>query len=173
MLRAADTSPPKNAAADRVEKLYNAFAVGTDAAGNAVSNRYLTKRVVDPSGYVFRVTPLAQQLPALPALTPAWQARVNTSWNVINESAQSVFAGGLLRVSLGTLGALPGYVVFAYSTDGGAHTSYQLLKPLADDRCGMTVQIPVMPGRDLFEISLSNVNDVETMAASGWQCQRA
>jgi hypothetical protein len=34
MLRAADTSPPKNAAADRVEKLYNAFAVGTDAAGN-------------------------------------------------------------------------------------------------------------------------------------------
>lgn len=146
---------------------------GTDDAGNAVSNRYLTKRVVDPSGYVFRVTPLAQQLQALPALTPAWQARVNASWNVINESAQSVFAGGLLRVSLGTLDALPGYVVFAYSTDGGAHTNYQLLKPLADDRCGMTVQIPVMPGRDLFEISMSNVNGVDTMAASGWRCQRA
>lgn len=146
---------------------------GTDDAGHPVSNRYLTKRVVDRSGYVFRVTPLAQQLKALPALAAAWQARVNTSWNVINESAQSVFAGGLLRVSLGALGALSGYVVFAYSTDGGAHTNYQLLKPLADDRCGMTVQIPVMPGRDLFEISMSNANGVETMAASGWQCQRA
>ncbi|MCA8093737.1 hypothetical protein LGM65_23090 [Burkholderia anthina] len=138
-----------------------------------VSNRYLIKRVVDRSGYVFRVTPLAQQLEALPELAPAWLARVNALWNVINESARSVFAGGLLRESLGTLGALPGYVVFAYSTDGGAHTSYRLLKPLADDRCGMSVQIPVMPGRDLFEISMSNVNGVETMAASGWRCQWA
>ncbi|WP_321806447.1 serine hydrolase domain-containing protein [Burkholderia sp. BCC1993] len=146
---------------------------GTDDAGNAVSNRYLTKRVVDGSGYVFRVTPYAQQLPALPALDAAWQARVNTSWNVINESAQSVFSGGKLRVSLGSLDALRGYVLFAYSTSGGAHFNYQLLKPLADDRCGMTVQIPVMPGRDLFEISMTNVSNVETMAASGWLCQRA
>ncbi|RKT99570.1 hypothetical protein C7H84_30315 [Burkholderia sp. Nafp2/4-1b] len=53
------------------------------------------------------------------------------------------------------------------------HFNYQLLKPLADDRCEMTVQIPVMPGRDLFEISMSNVNGVDTMAASGWRCQRA
>lgn len=146
---------------------------GTDDAGNAVSNRYLTKRVVDGSGYVFRVTPYAQQLQALPALGAAWQARVNTSWNVINESAQSVFSGGKLRVSLGSLDALPGYVVFAYSTNGGTHSNYQLLKPLGDDRCGMTVRIPVMPGRDLFEISMTNVNNVETMAASGWLCQRA
>ncbi|AFQ50582.1 serine hydrolase domain-containing protein [Burkholderia cepacia] len=146
---------------------------GTDDAGNALSNRYLTKRVVDGSGYVFRVTPYGQQLQALPALDSAWQARVNSTWNVINESAQSVLSAGMLRVSLGSLGALPGYVVFAYSTDGGTHTNYQLLKPLADDRCGMTVRVPVMPGRDLFEISMTTVNNVETMAASGWQCQRA
>jgi hypothetical protein len=31
---ASATAPPKNAAADRIEKLYNGFAVGTDAAGN-------------------------------------------------------------------------------------------------------------------------------------------
>lgn len=146
---------------------------GTDDAGNAVSNRYLTKRVIDHSGYVFRVAPYAQQLQALAALDPAWQARVNSSWNVINESAQSVSPPGKLRVSLGSLDALRGYVVFGYSADGGAHTSYQLLKPLADDRCGMSVTVPVMLGRDLFEISLTNVNDVETMAASGWLCQRA
>ncbi|QVN23599.1 serine hydrolase domain-containing protein [Burkholderia pyrrocinia] len=146
---------------------------GTDDAGNAVSNRYLTKRVVDSSGYVFRVAPYAQQLPERSALDAAWQARVNSSWNVINESVQSVSPASTLRVSLGNLDALPGYVLFGYSTNGGAHTSYQLLKPLADDRCGMSVTVPVMLGRDLFEISMTTVNGVETMAASGWLCQRA
>jgi hypothetical protein len=33
-LAATAAGPPKNAAADRVEKLYNGFAVGTDAQGN-------------------------------------------------------------------------------------------------------------------------------------------
>ncbi|MDS0862311.1 beta-lactamase family protein [Burkholderia pseudomultivorans] len=144
----------------------------TDDAGNAVTLRYLTKRILDVSSYVFRVTPFAQQLAALPTLDAAWQARVNSSWNVINESAQSV-AADKLRVSLGTLDALAGYVVFGYSTDGGVHSSYQLLKPLADDRAGMAVRVPVMPGRDLLEISFTSEGGVETMAASGWQCRRA
>jgi len=33
-IAATAAGPPKNAAADRVEKLYNGFAVGTDVAGN-------------------------------------------------------------------------------------------------------------------------------------------
>lgn len=145
---------------------------GTDAAGNAVTNRYLTRRIVDRSGYVYRAAPYGQQLKQLDGLSAAWQARVNSAWTVINESAQSVAPASRVRVSLGTVDALRGYVLFGYSING-AHTSYQFLRPLADDRCGMAVAVPVMLGRDLFEIVMTNVNNAETMAASGWQCQRA
>lgn len=145
---------------------------GTDDAGNPVSYRYLTQRTV--AGYSFTTLALAQQLKNLPPLSTAWQARMNTSWKVLNESDQSVtFQPALLQLRLGILQDLPGYVLFSASLDGGASFGLQqLLKPLADNRGGMAVRIPIEHGRDLFEISFSGTGSVETMSASGWQCQR-
>lgn len=147
---------------------------GTDDAGNPVSYQYLTQRAAH--GYVFGCMPFAQRLDdGLPALDSAWQARLNSSWNVMNESELSVvFPPAALQIRLGSVAGLPGYALFSVSRDGGKSFQYQqLLKPLADSRGGMAVRIPVDSGRDLFEISFSVENGVETMSACGWLCQRA
>jgi len=56
---------------------------------------------------------------------------------------------------------------------GGGAPQYQLLVPLADDRGGMSVKVPVLFGRDLYEISFATVNGSETMTLGGWNCAPA
>ncbi|MBH1964193.1 MAG: beta-lactamase family protein [Comamonadaceae bacterium] len=130
-------------------------ASGTDASGKAIRFRYLIQRVLPGAGLGRITLPIAQQLEPLPALSAAWQARLKSKWSPTNESAEAVSWAVTddMRVTVGTLAELPGYVLF-----GGADMGYQLLTPLADDRAGPSVKISVNHGRDLNEINFTTQN---------------
>jgi hypothetical protein len=98
--------------------------------------------------------PLDAPLPA------AWRARVGTHWKLENESPASL--AWLLdpeqNYVIEELPELPGYVMWR---DG------QLLRPLSDERAGMTVQVPVNNGRDLDELLIETRNGKETLRVGG------
>jgi CubicO group peptidase (beta-lactamase class C family) len=135
-------------------------ASGTDEDGSAFSYRYLMKRVAPGAGYAWLTLPLGQQLAALPALDDAWQARLGTQWRVTNESPTAVplVLDGNVPAVLTTLSELPGYILF-----GNDDLRYQLFVPLADDRGGMSVKVPVNFGRDLYEIRFASASDATTL----------
>lgn len=137
-----------------------AEASGTDDAGNAYRYRYLMERVTPGAGLGRITLPIAQQLAPRPALSAAWQSRMDSKWAVTNESPESVLwtLTDDPLVTISSLPELPGYILF-----GGGDLGYQLLVPLADDRGGMSVKVPVNHGRDLNEIRLAMVNGVEML----------
>ncbi|MDF3837838.1 serine hydrolase [Cupriavidus basilensis] len=137
-----------------------AEASGTDEAGNAYRYRYLMERVTPGAGYGRITLPIAQQLAPRPLLSAAWRSRMGSRWTVTNESPESVSwkLSDNPSVTIGSLVELPGYILF-----GGGSVGYQLLVPLADDRGGMSVKVPVNHGRDLNEIRFATVNGMETL----------
>lgn len=120
--------------------------------------QYLIQRVTAGAGHYRASMPIGQRLAPLPApLPPAWQGRVGTRWQPVNESADSVsLVLGDGVVSLGTLPDLPGYLMW---NDG------QLLRPDGGNRARMTVQVPVNHGRDLVEIEIQTVGGQERLRA--------
>ena len=125
---------------------------GTDNAGHAYRYRYLMERVAPGAGFERITLPIGQQLAPLPALSAAWQSRMKSRWENTNESPESVLwtVTEDPTVTIDSLPELPGYILF-----GGADLGYQLLTPLADDRGGPSVKVPVNHGRDLNEVILS------------------
>lgn len=127
---------------------------GTDKAGNAYLYRYLMVRQLANAGYAYEVAPSFQQLDATrPALDAAWQARMGSQWKVTNESPEtvrSVLTSGQLMAAISQLPQAQGYILMRNAGDSGEAT-YQMMLPLADDRAGMAVKIPVLDGRDLWE----------------------
>lgn len=144
---------------------------GTDKAGKAYSYRYLMGRTPANAGYALNLAPGFQQLDAgRPALSQAWQARMGSQWRVTNESTQTMryaLTSGVLRASISQLpGGPPGYILMRNCDDSGNPT-YQMLLPLADDRAGMAVKIPVLDGRDLWEASFTTANGTPAMTIAG------
>lgn len=133
---------------------------GTDSTGRAYRYRYLMERVAPGAGFERITLPIAQQLAPLPALSAAWQSRMKSRWENTNESPESVLwtVTEDPTVTIDSLPELPGYILF-----GGADLGYQLLTPLADDRGGPSVKVPVNHGRDLNEIILSTEGGVAVL----------
>lgn len=133
---------------------------GTDHAGHAYRYRYLVQRIVRGAGFERDTWPIGQQLAPLPVLSAAWQSRMTSRWQKMNESPESVAwtVTDDSTVTIDSLAELPGYILV-----GGGSLGYQLLTPLADDRGGPSVKVPVIYGRDLNEINLSIVDGVEVL----------
>lgn len=147
----------------------------TDDEGKPFSYRYLMMRYVAGAGYNYITLPMGQQLsgpqlPALPALDSAWQARMGIVWSLINQSPDSLPSqfSGPLQATLSAPAWLPGYILLHNNDYDLGAPQYQLLVPLADDRGGMAVKVPVIQGRDLQEISFSSTNGVPTMTIGSW-----
>ncbi|WP_304589915.1 serine hydrolase domain-containing protein [Burkholderia anthina] len=140
-------------------------ASGTDSNGQAYRYRYLLKRALFGAGYATVVTPEAQQLASpqsasAPELSAAWKARLGTQYTATSEAANNellVLNDGTMTMAFGQLSELPGYVLSSLIGD------FQLLVPLADDRGGMAVKVPVFAGRDLYEVVFSG----NTVTAGG------
>lgn len=118
-------------------------------------HRYLIERKRGGVGHYLISTPIGEQLKPLSPLSAAWKARIGTRWSSVNESPDSVALH--LTENLATLRDfpdLPGYLFW---------NGEQLLKPLSDTRAGMTVQVPVAPGRDLNEIVVMLNNGAEQL----------
>ncbi|HEU0231413.1 MAG TPA: serine hydrolase domain-containing protein [Burkholderiaceae bacterium] len=147
----------------------------TDEEGKPFSYRYLMMRYVTGAGYNHITLPMGQQLsgpqlPALPALDPVWQARMGIIWNLTNQSPDSLPSqfSGPLQATLSEPPWLQGYILLHNNDYDLGAPQYQLLVPLANDRGGMAVKVPVIQGRDLQEISFSSVNGVPTMTIGSW-----
>lgn len=123
--------------------------------------RYLLARERAAAGHYWLTTPIGQQMPAAPAPLPsAWTARLASTWQVINESTESVpMALGACTATLQELPELPGYLLWDDS---------QFLLPLTDERAGMTVQVPHNAGRDLVELVVQTRSEEEWIHAAGW-----
>ena len=144
---------------------------GTDKAGNAYLYRYLTVRQPANAGYVYEVAPSLQQLDTnRPALDAVWQARMGSQWKVSNESPEtvrSVLTSGQLQAAISQLPQAQGYILMRNCGDSGEPV-YQMLLPLADDRAGMAVKIPVLDGRDLWEAVFTSAGGMPaTMTIGG------
>ncbi|MGB3067501.1 MAG: serine hydrolase domain-containing protein [Ottowia sp.] len=136
------------------------FAEAADTDEGGQIHRYLIERVTPGAGLERITLPLGQQLAPLPALSAAWQARMKSRWVATNESPESVVwtVTDDPTVTIDSLPELPGYILF-----GGGDMGYQLLTPLADDRGGPSVKVPVNHGRDLNEIVLTKVNGADVL----------
>lgn len=112
---------------------------------------YLIQRTTAGYGHYRSSMPIGQRLPPREAPLPdAWQARLGTRWQLVNESPDSlarVFENDV--VILGELPDLPGYLLW---------NNTQLLLPDSDDRARMTIQVPVNHGRDLVEIEMETAD---------------
>ena len=122
--------------------------------------RYLIQRRPGGNGHYWATAPLGQQLAPLQGpLSPAWQARVGTHWEVANEAPDSVAVrDGPLRATLSLLPELPGYLMWSDA---------DLVRPLDDTRAGMTVKVPVNDGRDLTELVFRTVDGAEQITSNG------
>lgn len=116
-----------------------------------------------------------QQLAPRPALAKAWQSRMKTVWKPTNPPTHQRISevgrwGSVSDVNLtiDSLPELPGYILF-----GGGNLGYQLLTPLADDRGGPSIKVPVNHGSDLNEISFAMVNGAEVLTTWSLTCTRA
>ena len=131
----------------------------------ADGRRYLLSRQAATAGHYWVTTPMAQQMPPAPAPLPApWSDRLDTQWVLVNEAPESIpLAFGIPPATLRELKELPGYLFWDDS---------QFLVPLASDRAGMAVQVPLNDGRDLVELVVETHGAQEWMHASGWVYQR-
>lgn len=122
--------------------------------------RYLIQRRPGGNGHYWESATLGQQLAPLGgALSAAWQARLGSTWEVVNESLDSAaLRNGPVRTPLGLLPELPGYLLWADS---------ELVRPLDDTRAGMTVKVPFNDGRDLTELVFRTVDGVEQLNCNG------
>ncbi|MGU7776420.1 serine hydrolase domain-containing protein, partial [Burkholderia sp. MR1-5-21] len=123
---------------------------------------YLIERTMrSGAGYASFTIPLAQKLPDQAALDTAWNAHLqNPVWKVKNTDALAVQLSkdpGSAQTSLAQIPELPGYILFGN----------QPLVPLADDRGGMVLKIPMTMGRDLHEIVLTTIDGVATVTDGG------
>jgi CubicO group peptidase (beta-lactamase class C family) len=127
--------------------------------------RYLLSRERAPAGHYWTTAPLGQQMPPAPGpLPPEWTARLGSSWQVANEPADSIpLAMGAGTATLQELPDLPGYLFWDDS---------QFLLPLAPERAGMTVQVPLNAGRDLVELVVATRDQREWLHAAGWVYRR-
>jgi CubicO group peptidase (beta-lactamase class C family) len=131
-----------------------------DADGNPLT--YLIDRTTRfGTGYVSVAIPLAQKLPARPPLNDAWNAYLKTStWKMKNADAirvQLATEPGAVQATLARIPELPGYILL----------DNQPMIPLADDRGGMVLKIPMNMGRDLHEIVFTTVDGVTTLTNGG------
>lgn len=124
---------------------------------------YLIQRDVAASGFYWNEVPMGQWLPPLDLpLPPAWQDRVGSRWNCINDfSVLRQF--GPLVLELNTLEELPGYLLWDHE---------QLLRVIDDNEAGMTVKIPVNAGRDLLELRVIVEGGQERLHSSGFVFER-
>lgn len=139
------------------------FEVTPDTGSADAPYRYLVERNARfGTGYVYLTMPLAQQLPDRQPLDTAWLTRLKTpSWTITNLTSVDVAAAlnvGPTQLSLSQIPELPGYILF----------DNQPLAPLADDRGGMMLKIPINLSRDLYEINFTTVNGTETITAGGY-----
>ncbi len=144
------------------------LTVVADPDDPGVQYRYLMSRSAPGLGYAYVTTPIGQQLSTnAPPLSAAWQARMNTTWRPTNESASSAPAifSSPLRTTLSAPDWAPGYILVCFNDYDIGTLQYQLLTPLADDRGGMSVKIPVLWGRDLLEVSFASNGAAEQMTA--------
>lgn len=143
---------------------------GIDGARGAYRYRYLMRRMAPGAGFERVTMPIAQQLQPRSALPAAWQSRMKSRWVLANESPDSVVwvTTDNPQVSIDILPDLPGYILY-----GGSDMGYQLLTPLANDRGGPSVKVPVNHGRDLNEIFLTTENGVQVLKSSGMVFARA
>jgi hypothetical protein len=127
----------------------------------ADGRRYLFSRELAAAGHYWVTKPIGQQMPAAPGPLPgAWRARLASTWQVTNDSPESIpLAMGAGAATLQELPELPGYLFWDDS---------QFLLPLSDDRAGMAVQVPHNAGRDLVELVVETRDKEEWMHAAGW-----
>ena len=131
----------------------------------ADGHRYLILREPALAGHYAVSMPIGQQMPPAPGPLPAaWSARLDSRWTVTNETAESIpMALGMGVASLRELPELPGYLFWDDS---------QFLLPVADDRAGMAVQVPLNAGRDLVELVVQTQDQQESLQAAGWVYRR-
>jgi hypothetical protein len=138
---------------------------GPDVGGGTITYHYLIQRKAPGEGFAFVSEPLGQRLAGLKPLDATWRARIGTHWSKTNGSPHSqayVLTGGKQVAKLTTLKELSGYVLIS-NPDGGGALMHQLVAPLSDARAGITVKVPGLTGRDLFELIFSTVDEAPRM----------
>jgi CubicO group peptidase (beta-lactamase class C family) len=159
---------------DRPDVSYRFKTAKGPDGGETGTFHYLIERKAPGAGFAFVTQPLGQRLAPRKPLSAAWKARIGTRWRETNQSRHgqaSIRTGGDLTARLTTLAELPGYVLFANPNDDGDLT-HQLLVPLSAARAGMSVKLPVLLGRDLYEAVFSTVDGISRMTIGGTSYRR-
>ena len=121
----------------------------------AEGRRYLVLRQPEGKGHYLTETPFAQRVEPAAELSPAWQARANQRWLMVNEGSQSVLlaSGFIPEGPLKIVEGLPGYLVGFLG----------IVDPTGSDTLArMFLKIPVEFGRDLNDVV------VEMRNGEGW-----
>lgn len=130
----------------------------------------LLHRGVPPKGHYVYAGVLGQWLPpnATP-LSPAWQARVGSRWNCIDEAPNSVvLRKGAITARIDTLDELPGYLKFQIAQSGGGLLNLvQFMRPNSDAHAAMCVKAPGHAGRDLIELRFDAADAAQRLHAFG------
>jgi len=127
-------------------------------------HRYLSQRTLASHSLYWAEEPIGEWLPPLDTPLPAaWQARLGSRWQRVNDLKDSLPGFKPWIWDIGELAELPGYVLL----DNG-----QVVRVIDDDQAGMTVQIPVIVGRDLMELNMVRSDGKEELHAGGMIFQR-
>lgn len=112
-----------------------------------LGRRYLVQRLLRSNRLYWVDSPQGEWLPPLETPLPAaWRARIDSQWELINDSPESVLSrDGPTRWRIDELPERPGYVML---------DNEQLLRVVSDNEAGMTVKISTTSGRDLCELNM-------------------
>ncbi|RYF82362.1 MAG: class A beta-lactamase-related serine hydrolase [Comamonadaceae bacterium] len=127
-------------------------------------HRYLSQRTLASHSLYWAEEPIGEWLPPLGTPLPAaWQQRLGSRWQRVNDLKDSLPGATPWVWGLGELAELPGYILL----DDG-----QVLRVIDEAQAGMTVQIPVIVGRDLMEVNMVRVDGQEELHAGGMVFRR-
>ena len=128
-------------------------------------HRYLMTRRPGGQGHYPITLPIGQQMPPAPGPLPeVWARRLDGRWAVADEDPSSTaLIEDIAPARLRELAELPGYLFW----DEPGMGRQQFLLPLADQRAGMTVQVPVNHGRDLIELVVQARDGQEWLNVGG------
>ena len=125
---------------------------------------YLTLRGVGGTGTFRTHATLGQRMRSGAAVSPTWQGRVGRKWLLANEDPSSLnwTNAGTPAVDVATIPGLSGYLL----AEGALVESVPFDATASDSRGTMFLEVPLVPGRDLYDLDFSTQGGEEFLTFS-------
>ena len=131
---------------------------------------YLTLRGIGGTGTFRTYATLGQRVRSGGTLSPAWQQRVGAKWLLANEDPNSAnWTLGPPAVEIAAVPGLSGYLL----AKGALVESVPFDTTTSDTRGTMFLEVPLVPGRDMYDFDFSTQDGQEWMSFSSSVLQPA